>query len=145
MIGAIILTAILAVGVSQAFSLYRNYLAAKKTGLPIIIGLIDPLNPLWIITKGLIAPYLALLPGDLGLNSKFNSFGWQFLDKYDAHQRLGKVFIHVTPSKNDINIGDPTVNQNLMSRTKEFVKPCNVYRMTPTDRMCAKLTSARCS
>lgn len=109
-------------------SLARNHAIARKTGFPIVVSLIDPTNALWILTKPLLLPLLALLPGDAGKNSRLSSFGWQFKAKNTVHERLGKIFIQVTPSCNIINIADHEISYNVMQNIEDFVKPRKSYR-----------------
>ncbi|KAG8164114.1 hypothetical protein KVR01_006032 [Diaporthe batatas] len=108
--------------------IWRNYVAARETGLPIVTSLIDPTSALWALTKRIFLPYLSLLPGDVGRNSKLNVFGWQFRAKNTVHQRLGNVFVQVTPSHNIVNIADPDLIQQVFQRIDDFPKPRQIYR-----------------
>lgn len=105
-----------------------NYLAARKTGLPFVTSLIDPTSALWALTKNIFLPYLTFLPGDIGQNARLNIFGWQFRAKHKVHQRLGNVFVQVTPSHNIVNIADPELIQQVFQRIDDFPKPRQIYR-----------------
>lgn len=109
------------------YSICRNYLIARQTGLPIVITLIDPTSVLWALTKHFFLPYLALLPGSLGRNSRLNMFGWQVRGRHEVHDRLGTIFVQVTPKYNIIAIGDPLVGVEILDRWEEFPKPREIY------------------
>lgn len=113
----------------------RNYIAAHKTGLPLVTSLIDPTSALWALAKNTFLPYLTLLPGDIGQNAKLNIFGWQFRAKHIVHQRLGNVFVQVTPSHNIINIADPDLVQQVFQRIDDFPNPRQIYRKVPSKFM----------
>lgn len=131
MIGIIILTIILGLLTKLIIPLGKNYIAASKTGLPIITSLIDPTSALWALSKNIITPYLTLLPGDVGQNAKLNILGWQFRAKHSVHERLGKIFVQVTPSNNIVNIADPDLVQQVFQRIDDFPKPRQIYRNVP--------------
>ncbi|KAK2615835.1 hypothetical protein N8I77_002561 [Diaporthe amygdali] len=132
MIGIIILTIILGLLTKLVIPLGKNYIAASKTGLPIITSLIDPTSALWALTKNIITPYLTLLPGDVGQNAKLNILGWQFRAKHSVHERLGKIFVQVTPSNNIVNIADPDLVQQVFQRIDDFPKPRQIYHTCQT-------------
>lgn len=69
-----------------------------------------------------------MLPGDLGRNSGLLKFGWQFRDKYATHERLGKLFVQVTPTCNVLHVGDPEICEEVMRRWEDFPKPRQIYR-----------------
>lgn len=127
MIGSIVLTAGLAVLARLFFSLGRNYLAARGIGVPIVVSLIDPTTALWALLKNAVVPCLSLLPGDVGRNARLNIFGWQFRAKNSVHERLGEIFVQVTPSYNIVNIADANLVQEVLRRIDDFPKPRQIY------------------
>lgn len=108
-------------------SLGRNNAVARKTGLPIVVSIIDPIHALWVLTKTLLLPLLALLPGDAEVNSRLDAFGWQFKAKYTVHERLGRILIPVNPSFNIINMADHEVCHEAMQDVEAFQKPRKIY------------------
>lgn len=116
MTNLIITTVILGLLAKLIIPLYRNYIAARKTGLPLVTTLINPTSALWALTKNIVVPYLTFLPSHVGQNARLNIFGWQFRAKHTVHQRLGNVFVQVTPSHNIVNIADPDLVQQVFQR-----------------------------
>lgn len=62
--------------VKLVIPLCKNFIVARKTGLPLVTSPIDPVSALWALTKNIVLPYLTLLPGDVGQNARLNRFGW---------------------------------------------------------------------
>lgn len=54
---------------------------------------------------------------------------WMFHDNYAIHAELGRIFVLVTPSVNQVIIADPEVAYSVMLRRKEFIKPIAMYSM----------------
>lgn len=54
---------------------------------------------------------------------------WMFHDNFAIHEELGKIFVLVTPSVNQLIIADPEVAYSVMQRRKEFIKPIAMYSM----------------
>lgn len=82
--------------------LARNYLAARKTGLPIRVIPIDHTNAPWTLLDRKILSLVKRLPGFLGKNSftRYNYRTWELHDRYETHHEVGDVFIIVTPGRN---------------------------------------------
>lgn len=127
----IVLTLILGLLAKLIIPICRNYIAARKTGTPLFTSPIDPTSALWALTKILFLPYLTFLPGDIGQNARLHVFGGQFRAKHIVHQRLGGVFVQVTPSHNIVNIADPDVVQQVFQQIDDFPKPWQIYRKAP--------------
>ena len=108
---------------STVFRLLANYRAAKNTGLPIVLSPVAHLNPVWILVQPVLAPILAKLPFGLGSFTRYNTLSWFYGDKYRMHEEYGKVFMHVTPGENELHVADPSVNQQIFSRRRDFEKP----------------------
>lgn len=127
----LVVTICLAVLTWTSNSIYHNYLAARKTGLPIIISPVASLNPLWIITYRLFPSVLLLrwLPFGFGIWARCTLMGWMFHDKHALHQELGPVFTIVTPGGNEVIVADPQVTHTILSHRKDFTKPAAMYGM----------------
>ncbi|KAI7788275.1 cytochrome P450 [Diaporthe eres] len=105
-----------------------KYIAARKTGLPVVTSLTNPTGALWELIKNIFLSYLTLFPGNVGQNARLNVFGWQFRAKHTAHQRLGNAFVQVTPSHNIVNIAGPDLVQQVIQRMDDFPKPRQIDR-----------------
>lgn len=110
------------------FSLARNYLAARKIGLPIRIILIDHTNPLWLLLDRTVLSAVKLLPLSLGNNSftRYNYRGWEVPDRYFSHHEMGDGFILISPGNIWVYIADPDAVTDIWRRGKEFARDVSV-------------------
>lgn len=110
-------------------SVFSNYNAARKVGLPVIISPVSPLNPFWILTYRTFPFVLTLrhLPFGFGRLARCTFLGWSFKDKYALHAELGPVFVTVTPGGNEMWVADAQATHNILMRRKDFIKPATMY------------------
>lgn len=122
-------TVVLASLIWNFFSLFRNYLVARRIGLPIVISPVSTLNPFWILLWRAFPAILSLkyLPFGLGTWARCTSMGWAFQDKYKIHDELGPLFTLVTPAANEVTVADPEVASAVLGRRKDYVKPAAMY------------------
>lgn len=111
-----------------AFCLYRNYLAARKIGVPIRIILIDHVNPLWLVVDRRVLSALKQLPGWLGNNSftRYNYRGWEVPDRYFSHRELGDAYVLVSSRNVWLYLSDPDAVTDIARRSKEFDRETSV-------------------
>ena len=114
-------------------SLYVNYRAARKIGLPIIVSPVSVMNLPWILSYRLL-PFdlpklLSRLPFGLGKWALYTYTGWQYDDAGAIHAELGPAFVLCTPSVNEVAVADPAAAHVIMSRRKEFPKPAKIYKL----------------
>ncbi|KAF2640190.1 cytochrome P450, partial [Massarina eburnea CBS 473.64] len=100
-------------------NLYRNYLYARQTGLPLIILTIDPYGLLWQILSSVFASFLKQFRWARLINS---TWAWEDDDKAATEWGLGKTFVVVSPAQNIIYTSDKTSIECVLGRRKEFVK-----------------------
>ncbi|KAB5582873.1 cytochrome P450 monooxygenase-like protein [Coniochaeta sp. 2T2.1] len=83
----------------------RNYLAARKLGIPIIILPFDNVNPIWLLLAG---PLHRLLKR-IGIHHlRMGHLGWEFEEKASPFPELGcNALIQVTPGANWLNVAHP--------------------------------------
>ncbi|KAL8671751.1 MAG: hypothetical protein Q9168_003746 [Polycauliona sp. 1 TL-2023] len=53
--------------------------------------------------------------------------GWAFQDKHKLHDKLGPIFIVVTPAANEVTIADPEAAHTVLARRKDYIKPAVMY------------------
>lgn len=132
------LAALLPVSVlcASGFSLARNYLAARRIGLPIRIILIDHINPFWILLDRTVLSAVKLLPLSLGNNSfiRYNYRGWEVPDRYFSHYEMGDAFILVSPGNIWVYIADPYAVTDIWRRGKKFPRDTSVTGTTVVPR-----------
>lgn len=115
----------------QAFKLlqYRNL--ARKIGLPYVLSPVGEHDFTWMVLQKVIAPIFERLPFGLGRFVRFTKRGWNFKDKFKAHQDIGKVFTVVSPTGLAIHVGDAAAANSIVTRRKEYLKPLELASMYP--------------
>ncbi|OLN86258.1 putative cytochrome P450 CYP13A3 [Colletotrichum chlorophyti] len=108
---------------SQAWALYRNYQAARTTGLPIIICPYDPENFFHVIFSVPLRPvFKFVLPRALYTTVRITTYGWEFPDKSATHDAIGPSFMIVSPGMNQLITADPAVAHAVAMRRKDFLQ-----------------------
>jgi cytochrome P450 len=117
--------------IATNWSLYCNYLIARKVGLPIIIVPISPENPIWMLLARYILPIIQHIPFGNGHFTRFCHIGWEFDEKAGAHIELGDAFMFATPGKNWIYLCDADAVHNIVRRERqgEFARPVELLAM----------------
>ncbi|KAJ4286037.1 hypothetical protein N0V90_013384 [Kalmusia sp. IMI 367209] len=115
----------------STYCLLRNYLIARKVGIPVRVIPINPENPLWmVLDKRVFIPLFEKLPFGPGTFTRFNWRGWEFADKYRAHEEMGDVFLMVTPGRLWIHLCNPEALTEVLRKEKEFPRPLEIFEMT---------------
>lgn len=116
---------------SSIWGVIRNYLVARKIGLPIIILPISHDNPIWMLIARRVMPFLKYFPFGSGRFTRFGYVGFQFDDKYRMHQELGDAITFVTPGKNWIYLCNADAIHELIRRERqgEFARPVELLAM----------------
>ncbi|PSR75303.1 putative cytochrome P450 [Coniella lustricola] len=106
----------------SALSLLRNYIVARRIGLPIRIIPIDHTNPLWLAVDRKVLSYVKKLPGFLGDNSftRYNFRAWEMYDRLRPHQEMGPAFIIVTPARIWFYLASPDALMECFRRRTDF-------------------------
>ncbi len=77
----------------------------------------------YMIVKVPLRPvFKAILPRAVYERFQVSIFGWEFLDKYSLHEKIGPSFILVTPAMNELWCADPAMAQIVLARRKDFVQ-----------------------
>ncbi|KAH8882995.1 cytochrome P450 [Thozetella sp. PMI_491] len=111
--------------------LLRNYIKARKIGLPIKVIPFDHMNPLWVVLDRKIIPTVKRLPFGLGDNSftRYNWRGFEREDKTRSHDEMGDAFIMVTPGYLWVYINDPDTVTDCLRRKSDFKHPVMMTEM----------------
>ncbi|KAL8831430.1 MAG: hypothetical protein Q9191_000874 [Dirinaria sp. TL-2023a] len=128
--------AFLAALIWTLFTLLRNYVVARRIGLPIVVSPITPLNPFWLICYRVFPSVLHLkrLPFGLGRWARCTYTSWTFDDKCALHDELGDLFSIVSSGSIEVVVADPTAAHDIYTRRKDFVKPSVIYGTTTCSR-----------
>lgn len=106
---------------SSLYSLVRNYLVARKTGLPIIVCPINNYNPLWMASGIPLNPlYKSILPRRFYEPINCASYGFEWREKSGIFKKYGPSFVLVTTSAVELNTIDPGLVTEVLRRPKDF-------------------------
>lgn len=113
---------ILAVTLYSVVCLLRNYLVARKLGVPVRIIPVDHINPLWYLVNQQVAALLRRLPFGLGDNNitKYNYLGFEIPLRWKSHQEMGDAFVLCSPARNWLYLGSPDVITTMLKRNNDF-------------------------
>ncbi|KAK3293112.1 putative cytochrome P450 [Chaetomium fimeti] len=108
--------------VHSGVSLARNYLVARRIGLPVRVIPIDHTNPLWLAVDRKVLSYVRKLPGFLGDNSftRYNFRTWEMYDRLRPHQEMGDAFVIVTPARIWFYLASPDGLMDCFRRRADF-------------------------
>ncbi|KAI0382675.1 putative cytochrome P450 [Hypomontagnella monticulosa] len=109
----------LAVALQSGYSLLRNYLVARQTGLRFHVIPISHLNHFWMLVDRKILHYVRKYFGESAF-TRYNWMGWELPDRYSSHYELGDVFMLVTPGRNWVYIGHPDIVMEVVRRRDDF-------------------------
>jgi cytochrome P450 len=107
----------------------QNYVAAKKIGLPIVISPVNPMSPVWLLTKHWIIPIASALPFGWGEWAARAEMGWTYGPKFSVHARHGEAFCIVNPTYIEVLLAEPAATDDLLRRRNDFIKDPAVYGM----------------
>jgi len=114
-----------------SYRLLQNYLVARKVGIPVCVIPINPENPIWmVLDKRVFIPLFEKLPFGPGTFTRYNWRGWEFADKYRAHEEMGDVFLMATPGRLWIHLCNPEALADVLRKDKEFPRPLEIFEMT---------------
>ena len=106
--------------VYSAFCLLRNYLIARKIGLPTRVIPISHTNPLWMLVDRKILNLVKRLPFGDNNFTRYNYRAWEIDDRCQSHHELGDAFVLVTPGRNWLYISNPDTLMEVFRRRVDF-------------------------
>ncbi|KAI8630633.1 cytochrome P450 [Xylariaceae sp. FL1651] len=110
------------------FKLAKNFIAARKFGLPILVTPIGIFNPLWLTGFRLFTPILKCLPFGLGNFVDASGNTWFFPNRFRHHARLGPAFVIATPTEVQLILADPDAVNEVLAKRKNFIKDFDTIR-----------------
>jgi len=123
---SLVLSACFIVGVSILLQRLRaNYLAAKQTGLRIVLAPCSIYNPIWAVALYLFSPVLKHADWARVIN-----FAWHWEDDAKLYEKYGTTFILVTPDGNTVYTCDEVAVAGVLGDRKGFPKPKIYGRLT---------------
>ncbi|KAL4742578.1 cytochrome P450 [Aspergillus similis] len=114
-------TLALAFTIYKLLSFLRFYTHARRTGFPIFVSPVLSKSIPWMILGPALQPvYKQYLPNWIFERLEICAHGWEFRNKRAFHERLGNVFVLVTPDECSIYIAEPALAQNVLQRRIDF-------------------------
>ncbi|KAK8127192.1 hypothetical protein PG984_008300 [Apiospora sp. TS-2023a] len=110
--------------------LLRNYLIARKIGIPIRVLFIASNNPFWMLVDTSVVTLLCKLLPFLRNSSfaRYNWRGWEVQDKCRSALEMGTAWVLVTSNYNAIQLCDPDALMDVFRRKNDFPRPLQFYR-----------------
>ncbi|KAH7379157.1 cytochrome P450 [Phaeosphaeria sp. MPI-PUGE-AT-0046c] len=105
----------------------RNYIAARRIGLKIIISPITPYTLQWRLVASILERVLVRFRWYRAIDW---TCAWQ--DGNTLHKELGDCFIVVSPGLNVVCTSDPKTIEHVLKDWRAFVKPDNVNEILGT-------------
>ena len=123
------------------YCLLKDYLIARKTGIPLVVIPISHENPIWmIVDKKIFVPLFQSHPFGFGSFIRYNWRGWEFANKNRPHLEMGDVFVVVTPVRNWLYFCNAEALVDVFQRRTDFPRPleyvttCIVSQVADIDR-----------
>jgi len=86
--------------ITKVYSFTRNYVTALRTGYPIIVTPVLSKSVPWMILGPALQPqFKKWFPKWIYERLDVVIHGWEFRWKNEIHQKLGKVFVVVSPDE----------------------------------------------
>ncbi|KAL5047695.1 hypothetical protein BDW71DRAFT_33861 [Aspergillus fruticulosus] len=116
-----IATLALAFTIYKALSFLRFYTNARRTGFPVFVSPVFSKSIPWMILGPALQPvYKKYLPTWIFERLEICAHGWEFRNKRTFHERLGNVFVLVTPDECSLFIAEPALAQSVLQRRIDF-------------------------
>ncbi|KAF1982025.1 cytochrome P450 [Aulographum hederae CBS 113979] len=107
--------------------LATNYQKAQKLGFPIIVSPWGLFNIPWMVLQSLFLPLLDRTPL---LWPIVNRRGWSWDGGIKMHQKIGKVFTHVTPDEIYVHVADAATCDRMVNDRKQIGRPIDNSQIT---------------
>ncbi|KIW22830.1 uncharacterized protein PV07_11088 [Cladophialophora immunda] len=106
---------------STLWKLFKNYLSARKTGLPMVVFPLNNYHPIWMILSVPLRPlFEKLLPDWMYEPINLATYGFEFRSKTAVFAKRGPAIILVTAGSNELSLMDPELASEVLKRIKDF-------------------------
>ena len=103
-----------------AYRLSCNHRRAAELHVPIAYALISSDNPLWIAFQTAFPFIFDIIPVNAIPFLRHSRLGWEFYDRSKTFERLGDVWVLVTPEKNWLYVAQADTAYEIFSRGRDF-------------------------
>lgn len=104
----------------MAYRLFCHYQGALKLNVPIVYAVISSDNPIWIAFQTVFPFVFDIVPLDAIPFLRHSRLGWEFYDRSRTFERLGDVWVLVTPEKNWLYVAQADAAYEILSRGRDF-------------------------
>ena len=130
----ILLDAFLAYGIRTWLCLETNVRKARLLGVHVVRTPFDVNGHAWLVLHPLVWKLLACIPVSWSSypdNIRFSHRNWNFLEKSRPTSQFGPVWALVWPGGVHPYISNPDAIEDVLSRSREFVRPVQKYSASP--------------
>lgn len=107
----------------NAYCLLLNYRRASSLHLPVICVLVSPENPIWIALQTGASFVFRRLPFEAFPVTRYSRLGWEFHDRYKTYERVGELWVLVTPNRNWLYVAQAEAAYEIFTRGRDFGRP----------------------
>lgn len=108
--------------VFRSYRLLKNYIAARRLRLPLVVLPASFEDPLWVLLRPLFW-WVETLPFGLGDWYAYTDLGWPMQDGVKTAAKLGDTFVLVTPTRNQICTTSPEAAEHVYKDIKTWIMP----------------------
>lgn len=125
----------------NAYCLLVNYRRASRLNIPTVCIPISPDNPLWIALQTAFSSFFRKIPFDAFSVTRYCRLGWEFHDRFKTHEKLGDLWMLVTPDRNWLYIAQAEAASDILSRGRDFGSPVWMMSRASCQQMVGPTTS----
>ena len=115
----------------NAYCLLVNYRRASQLNVPTVCILVSPDSPRWVALQTAYSFIFKHVPFDTFSFTRYCRLGWEFHDRSKTHQRIGDVWMLVTPDRNWLYVAEAEAAYDIFSRGRDFGRPVWMLGMLP--------------
>ncbi|KIW18639.1 hypothetical protein PV08_02928 [Exophiala spinifera] len=109
----------------RTYKLVRNYIEARKLGIPILVIPVSWHDREWLLVRHLFK-WIDSIPV-LGYWYRYSYIGWPLRLRFKPHEKYGDAFAIVAPNGVLIQVNDPQAGTVLQRDYKTWTKPASLY------------------
>lgn len=122
-VAKLVLTVIVVYVGRQLFNLTRNYLAAWRTGLPVLVNPTSIASPVWLLGRPLLMRLFAGWDWPYRIDN-----GWTQHARYAPYAAVGgRALWVINPNAKHLYLSDPAAADEVLRRCREFIKNPETY------------------
>ena len=109
----------------NVYCLFVNWRIARATGIPYLIILVSPDNPVWMLIGEHVTRIVRALLGESSF-TRYCRLGWEYHDKHRIHQVYGDIIILTCPKRNWVHLANGEAIHDVLQRRNDFPRPAEM-------------------